>query len=137
LQVRTKIKLLCPGTKIFRYMQEVEIAVTTPILTQPRFFCVLKEGIIFYLSYRIRSHPAYLHVEEFLESILSNARCSTAFVKKWAPVLTAKLFDLYQRSAANDFVIRTIEDMKGLNNCSERLQFRNQVLTDNVKMLND
>lgn len=90
-----------------------------------------------YLGYKIRSHQAYGETEELIASILLRANLGNKFVRHWAPLLTTKLYDVYQRSAANDFVNTMVERMKGLRNGSERLQFRIQILTEHIQTSSD
>ena len=125
-----QIRLLCPSLEIWSLMEKIEREVFVPILTKPLFFCVLKDGIMGYLAYKIRSHDVYEKVHDLFEKILSPI--SVSFSNKWSYILTSKLFDYYQRSAANDFVTKMCDTIKSLRNCSERLQFRTQVMTDSV-----
>jgi hypothetical protein len=134
-QGSTKTRLLCPSKEIFELLQKVENEVTTPILTKPRFFCVLKGDIIGYVRNMIHSHASYAAVEDLFCTILRGAQCSEKFVRLWAPRMSAKMFDFYQRSAANDFVLRFSDQMTSLQNCTERLEFRNQVLTGTVNQI--
>ena len=90
-----------------------------------------------YVGYKIRSHPAYDETEELIASILLKANLDKKFVRHWAPLLTTKLYDVYQRSAANDFVNTMAEKMKGLRNGNERLQFRIQILTDHIQTVTE
>jgi len=107
------------------------------MLTSRYILCILKSGILNCLISKVRAHPFYEDIEYLITSLLSNGHgISIEFAHKWGPILTEKLFDYYLRTAANDFFITMMEAILGLNNASERLTFRIQVLTGTVKMLN-
>jgi hypothetical protein len=127
------IRLLCPSKELFTLINQVDKHVITPIITNPRYFCVLKEGFIGYIALKVKEHEAYSLTADLFAKYLGKSFIDDKLVNTLSKNLCAKMYDVILRSAANDFVTNTLGTMKALQNSTapqilwERLTFRLQV----------
>jgi hypothetical protein len=128
---------MCPSRALFELFAALEDQVISPMLMRPRCFCLLKQGLMGAVRNAVKAHYAFEDILLLLEDVLFAVRpaLGAADVRKWANALRMKMVDHNLRSAANEFAIGILSQLKGLRNVTGRMSFRNQELTGKVKML--